>query len=108
MMGAAQFAAMRDGAIYLNAARAGLHDLDALTASVREGHLAGAGLDHFDGEALPEDHPIIRLPNVVLTPHIGGATYDTEANHSRLIAADLRRLLTGERPVHVANPELFD
>jgi D-3-phosphoglycerate dehydrogenase len=47
------------------------------------------------------------MPNVVLTPHIGGATYDTEVNHSRLIADDLTRLLAGERPVHVCNPEVL-
>jgi D-3-phosphoglycerate dehydrogenase len=44
---------------------------------------------------------------VVLTPHIGGATYDTEATHSRLIADDLARLLAGERPLHICNPEVL-
>ena len=43
----------------------------------------------------------------MLTPHIGGATYDTEANHSRLVADDLARLLAGERPVHIVNPEVL-
>jgi len=108
MMGAPQFAAMPEGAIYLNSARAGLHDLDALTAALASGHLAGAGLDHFEGEQLPLDHPILALDNVVLTPHIGGATYDTEANHSRMIAEDLARLLRGERPERCANPQVLD
>ncbi|MDQ1373398.1 MAG: D-3-phosphoglycerate dehydrogenase / 2-oxoglutarate reductase, partial [Actinomycetota bacterium] len=45
---------------------------------------------------------------VVLTPHIGGATYNTEENHSRIIATDVGRLLAGERPVHIANPEVLD
>ena len=107
MMGEAQFAAMKDGAIYLNSARAALHDLDALTAALASGHLAGAGLDHFEGEFLATDHPLCSMDNVVLTPHIGGATYDTEANHSRLIADDLARLLGGERPTHIANPEVL-
>ena len=49
---------MRDGAVYLNTARAALHDLDALTAALESGRLAGAGLDHFDGEVLPEGHPL--------------------------------------------------
>ena len=89
MMGADQFARMRDGAIYLNSARAGLHDLDALTAALQSGKLAGAGLDHFEGEMLPLDHPLVAMDNVVLTPHIGGATYDTEANHT---TTDRRRL----------------
>lgn len=107
MMGEAQFAAMKEGAIYVNSARAALHDLDALTAALASGHLAGVGLDHFEGEFLATDHPLIAMDNVVLTPHIGGATYDTEANHSRLIADDLVRLLAGERPTHIANPEVL-
>jgi D-3-phosphoglycerate dehydrogenase len=47
------------------------------------------------------------MPNSVLTPHIGGATYDTEANHSLLIAQDLQRLFAGERPKYIANPEVL-
>jgi D-3-phosphoglycerate dehydrogenase len=107
LMGAEQFAAMRDGAVYLNSARAGLHDLDALTASLASGHLAGAGLDHFEGEHLPTDHPLVSMSNVVLTPHIGGATYDTETNHTTLMATGLAALLRGERPANLANPEVL-
>jgi D-3-phosphoglycerate dehydrogenase len=107
LMGTDQFARMREGAIYLNTARAGLHDLDALTAALADGHLAGAGLDHFEGEMLPAEHPLASMDNVVLTPHVGGATYDTESNHSRLIADDVARILAGERPVNIANPEVL-
>lgn len=107
MIGADQFARMKEGAVYVNTARAALHDLDALTAALVDGHLGGAGLDHFEGEHLPTDHPLQSMTNVVLTPHIGGATYDTEANHSTLIADDVARLLNGERPVHCANPEVL-
>ena len=107
MMGRDQFSAMKDGAIYLNSARAGLHDLDALTEALASGRLAGAGLDHFDGERLPDDHPLLSMDNVVLTPHIGGATYDTEANHSQMIAADIARVLSGERPERLANPDVW-
>ena len=107
MIDAAAIARMRDGAVYLNTARAGLHDVDALTKALAEGKLAGAGLDHFDGEVLPTDHPLASLPNVVLTPHIGGATLDTEANHTALLADDVVRLLDGQRPLHCANPEVL-
>jgi D-3-phosphoglycerate dehydrogenase / 2-oxoglutarate reductase len=107
MMGATQFAAMRDGAFYLNSARAGLHDVDALVVALQSGHLGGAGLDHFDGEHLPLGHPLTTMDNVVLTPHIGGATYDTEANHTAMIAEDVRRILAGERPLHCVNPEVL-
>jgi D-3-phosphoglycerate dehydrogenase / 2-oxoglutarate reductase len=107
LIGKDEFARMKEGAIYLNTARAMLHDTDALTASLQAGHLGGAGLDHFEGENLPTDHPLIEMPNVVLTPHIGGATYDTEANHSQMIADDVERLLSGERPLHIVNPEVL-
>jgi D-3-phosphoglycerate dehydrogenase len=107
LMSADRFARMRDGAVYVNSARAGLHDLDALTAALASGHLAGAALDHFEGEMLPTDHPIVGMTNVVLTPHIGGATYDTETNHTTLMAEGLRALLRGERPANLANPEVL-
>jgi D-3-phosphoglycerate dehydrogenase len=107
MIGAPQFARMKDGAIYLNTARAMLHDTDALVDALRSGKLAGAGLDHFEGEHLPTDHPLQSLPNVVLTPHIGGATYDTEANHSTLIADGLEQLLGGGKPDNLVNPEVL-
>jgi D-3-phosphoglycerate dehydrogenase len=103
-----KFERMREGGVYLNTARAALHDLDALTRALESGHLAGAGLDHFEGEQLPEAHPLLSMDNVVLTPHIGGATYDTEANHSAMIAADVAAILAGEVPQHCANPEVLE
>jgi D-3-phosphoglycerate dehydrogenase len=107
MMGTDQFARMKPGAVYLNTARAALHDVDALVTALEAGHLGGAGLDHFEGEVLPLDSPLVGRDDVVLTPHIGGATFDTEANHSRLLADDVARLLAGERPHHIVNPEVL-
>lgn len=72
MIGAQQFAAMRDGAVFLNTARSQLRDTDALVDALRGGKLAAAGLDHFTGEWLPTDHPLVSMPNVVLTPHRRG------------------------------------
>ena len=96
-----------DDAIYVNTARAMLHDTDALVRALESGTVAGAGLDHFEGEHLPTDHPLQSMPNVVLTPHIGGATYDTEANHSKLIADGLEQLLGGGKPDNLVNPEVL-
>ncbi len=107
MIDAAAIERMKDGAVYINTARAGLHDLDAITDALSSRKLGGAGLDHFEGEFLAADHPLVSMPNVVLAPHIGGATYDTEANHTALIADDLIRLLAGDRPLHIANPEVL-
>jgi D-3-phosphoglycerate dehydrogenase len=108
LMGEARFAAMPEGGVYLNTARAALHDLDALTAALESGHLGAAGLDHFEGEQLALDHPLCGRDDVVLTPHIGGATYDTEANHTQLIADGLKAVLAGERPTNLVNPEVLD
>jgi D-3-phosphoglycerate dehydrogenase len=109
LIGADQFARMKDGVVFLNTARAQLHDTDALVAALQKGKVGGAGLDHFVGEVLPVDHPWTTLPNVVLTPHIGGATWDTEARQAQMIADDLERLLSneGERPLHIVNPEVL-
>jgi D-3-phosphoglycerate dehydrogenase len=107
MIGARELGLMREGAIYLNTARGELHDLDALVEHLASGHLGGAGLDHFAGEFLAADHPLCALPNVVLTPHIGGATYDTEVNHSTMIAEGLATLFAGGRPSNIVNPEVL-
>ena len=105
MIGPKEFAAMRDGVVFVNTARAQLHDTDALLDALRSGKVAAAGLDHFPGEHLDPADPLTAFPNVVLTPHIGGATYDTEANHTMTIADDLCRLLAGASPRHIVNPE---
>ncbi|HLN43738.1 MAG TPA: NAD(P)-dependent oxidoreductase [Acidimicrobiales bacterium] len=107
MIGREQFAAMRDGVVFLNTARAQLHDGDALLDALRSGKVSAAGLDHFVGEHLPPDHPLTTFPNVVLTPHIGGATYDTEVNHTQTIADDLCRLLAGATPRNIVNPDVL-
>jgi D-3-phosphoglycerate dehydrogenase len=108
LIGAEQFAAMRDGVVFLNSARAALHDTDALVAALASGKVSAAGLDHFEGESLPTDHPLTEFDSVVLTPHIGGATYDTESHHTRMIAEDLCRLLAGADPLHIVNPEVLE
>lgn len=107
LIGPKQFEVMRDGAIFINTARAQVHDEDALVGSLRSGRLAAAGLDHFVGEQLRPGHPLLGMPNVVLTPHIGGATFDTEANHTSIIAEGLCRLMAGAIPDTCVNPEVL-
>jgi len=103
-----QFQAMKEGAVFINAARAALHNMDALVEALSSGKLAAAALDHFEGETLPVDHPLCQMDNVVLTPHIGGATFDTEANHTWMVAKDLELLLSGKPPVNIVNPEVLE
>ena len=107
MIGAEQFAAMRDGVVFINTARAQLHDTAALVGALESGKVAAAGLDHFEGEWLPADHPLIGLPNVVLTPHIGGATWNTEARQAEMVADGLEALLSDGTPAHIVNPEVL-
>jgi D-3-phosphoglycerate dehydrogenase len=107
MIGGPQFATMRDGVVFLNTARAQLHDTDALVEALRSDKVAAAGLDHFVGEWLPADHPLAAMPNVVLTPHIGGATWNTEARQAQTVADGLEALLSGRTPTHIVNPEVL-
>jgi D-3-phosphoglycerate dehydrogenase / 2-oxoglutarate reductase len=107
MIGAAQFGAMRDGVVFLNTARAQLHDTDALVGALQSGKVAAAGLDHFVGEWLPVDHPLTGMSNVVLTPHIGGATWNTELRQAQMVADGLEALLSDGTPIHIANPEVL-
>ncbi|MDQ1373102.1 MAG: D-3-phosphoglycerate dehydrogenase / 2-oxoglutarate reductase, partial [Actinomycetota bacterium] len=64
LINAERIASMKDGVIYLNAARAALHDMDALVAGLQSGKIGGAGLDHFEGEQLPEGSPLLSMTNV--------------------------------------------
>jgi D-3-phosphoglycerate dehydrogenase len=107
MIGARQFGAMKPGVLFINTARAQLHDTDALVEALQSGHVGGAGLDHFIGENLPLDHPLVAMSNVVLTPHIGGATYDVEARQASMVATDLELLLAGQTPINIVNPEVL-
>jgi D-3-phosphoglycerate dehydrogenase / 2-oxoglutarate reductase len=84
-----------------------LHDTDALVDALRAGKVGAAGLDHFVGEMLATDHPLTGMPNVVLTPHIGGATWNTEARQAQMVADDLEALLSGNTPAHIVNPEVL-
>lgn len=108
LISADRIARMKRGAVYINTARAALHDLDALTEALAKGHLSAIGLDHFQGERLSTSHPLITMDNAVLTPHIGGATFDTESNHTSMMATGLEALLKGETPSNIVNPEVLN
>ena len=104
---APRFAAMKPGAIFVSTARGGIHDEQALLEALRRGHLGGAGLDVWDMEPPPPDHPLLALPNVIGTPHIGGATIESRAEAARLAADQIAAALRGERPRNLINPEAW-
>ncbi|MDT0317705.1 NAD(P)-dependent oxidoreductase [Streptomyces millisiae] len=102
LIGAAELAAMPRGSVLVNCARGGLLDYAALAAALREGHLFAAGLDVYDAEPLPPDHPLHGAPGLVMTPHLAGASRAVAERAARMVAAEALRWLNGEPPLHAA------
>ena len=100
------FRLMKATAILINTARGPVVDEEALVEALRNGKIAGAGLDVFEGE--PRVNPDLSvLDNVVLAPHIGSATGETRLQMALLAVRNLLALLAGERPPHIVNPETY-
>lgn len=102
-----RLALLRPSAYLVNTARAALTDEDALYDMLRAGRLAGAALDVLSEEPLQPGNRFLALPNVIVTPHIGGATLDVTRHQSEIIVEAIERHLRGERPRFVANPAVF-
>ena len=107
MMNADTFAQMKPGALFINTARGGLHDEVALTQALTSGHLAGAGLDVWDQEPPPLDHPLLAMDNVFATFHTAGVTHEARRNVAVIGAEQILQLLAGERPPRLVNPEVW-
>jgi phosphoglycerate dehydrogenase-like enzyme len=91
----------------LNLARAALVDDEALYTALRDGNLAGAALDVFADEPVRPENRYVQLPNVLVAPHLGGATRDVVQHQTDLIVDGIEAWLRGERPQHVANPAVL-
>jgi D-3-phosphoglycerate dehydrogenase / 2-oxoglutarate reductase len=104
----AAFARMKPGAAFINTARESLVDESALAAALRSGQLSGAALDVVERPAAGTRHPLLDIPTVYLTPHIGGATEETLLRGARQAAEAIATVLAGDRPAAVVNPEVFD
>ena len=105
-IGAVELALMKPTATLVNIARGGIVDDAALAEALREGRIAAAGLDVYEGE--PAVHPgLLNVPNVVLTPHIGSATAVTRLAMANLAADNLIGFFHGKGPINPVNPEVL-
>ncbi len=103
-----RLAMMKPDSLLVNVSAAELVDPCGLEQSLRSGKPAGAALDIFPTHPVEPSYPLLSLDNVVLTPHIGGATAGTISRHSDSMADDLLRYVQGERPLNLVNPDAWE
>ncbi len=108
LMSEAQFSLMKPSAIFVNTGRGKVVDEPALIRALQEGRLAGAGLDVLEEEPPDPANPLLKMPNVVVTPHM--ASYSNEANvaRRRRVGQEIAAVLTGKRPRNVVNPAVLE
>jgi len=99
--------AMKPGSILINASRGGVVDEAALIEALQDGHLGGAGLDVYDPEPPTSDNPLFQFDQVVLTPHVASFTHEGRQRMGLTVVEDMLRVLRGERPRYLANPEVW-
>ena len=107
MIDARAIARMKKGALFVNTARGGIHDEAALFAALQSGHLAGAGLDVWEKEPPPLQHPLLTLENVIATYHTAGVTVEARRGVAADGAEQVIGLLKGGRPPRLVNPEIW-
>jgi D-3-phosphoglycerate dehydrogenase len=105
---APQLNLMKPSAFLVNLARGGLIDTASLIAALETGRPAGAGLDVFEEEPLPQDHPLLRSERVILTPHIAYMTAETLAYNGDMTVTQVLQLLQGKAPTFLVNPQVWE
>ncbi len=103
LFGRRQFQTMKRDAVLINIGRGAIVVLDDLVAALRSGEIAGAGLDVFETEPLPEDHPLWTFENVILTPHVAGQSPRIAERHLGVLLENLGRFVHGEPLMNVAD-----
>jgi len=108
LIGREQFALMRPQSIFINISRGKVVDEAALIEALQQRLIHGAGLDVFEREPLNHDSPLLQMSNVVATPHIGSATFETREAMARCAVDNLLAALAGERPANLVNPQAWE
>jgi D-3-phosphoglycerate dehydrogenase / 2-oxoglutarate reductase len=106
LINARNFALIKKGALIINTARGELIELDALVAALKENRLLAYATDVLEQEPPPAGHPLLGLPNVIVTPHIGSRTHESVQRQASCAVENLTRYLAGKRPIAQANPEV--
>lgn len=101
------FARMKQGAVFISTARGGIHSEPALIEALQSGHLSGAGVDVWDIEPPPLDHPLLSMPNVVATYHTAGVTHEARRNVATWAARQIIHTLDGGLPPRLVNPDAW-
>jgi D-3-phosphoglycerate dehydrogenase len=107
LIGEAEFHMMKPSAFLINCARGPVVNEGALFRALKEGIIAGAGLDVFDPEPPKDDNPLFGLTNVVLSPHTAGLTAECAMRMASQAAQAIMDVLEGRRPEGVVNPDVF-
>ncbi len=104
MMAADAFAAMKPGSVLVTTARGSIHDEGALLAALRNGRIAAAGLDVWEQEPPPKDHPLLSHPAVICTQHTAGVTHESRSMITRIAAEAFSAFAAGHFPPRIINP----
>jgi phosphogluconate 2-dehydrogenase len=107
LIGAEQFALMRPDSIFINIARGKVVDEQALIEALRHGQIRAAGLDVFEREPISVDSPLLKMDNVVATPHMGSATHETREAMARCAVENLISALAGEKPANLVSEKAW-
>ncbi len=107
LMGKAQFEAMKPTAFFLNCARGDIVNEEAFVDALRNGVIAGAGVDVLAEEPMKAEHPLMQLPNCIVTPHMAAQTQESTRNVVLMAVEGTLAVLRGEKWPHVCNPEVY-
>ncbi len=108
LIGEEQIALMKRSAYFINTARASVTDEYALLDALKENKIAGAALDVFSVEPVDQDNEFLELENVIVTPHIGGDTHDTNHRHSMMMVDGIEKIINNKIPENIKNPEVLE